>query len=45
MGIVIVWLVAIIGIVIMQKIKPQDSIYPIYALIVAMIYTVFIFLV
>lgn len=39
--IVIMWVIGIIGIAIMKKIEPDNKIYPIWVLFIAMAFTVF----
>lgn len=44
MAIGIIWFVAVTGIVIMKKIEPHNRAYPVYAVIVALLFTLSTFL-
>lgn len=44
MEIGIIWIVAAIGIAIMKKIEPHNWVYPVYAVIVALMFTLSTFL-
>ncbi len=40
----IIWITAVAGIVIMKKIEPHNWVYPVYAVIVALLFTLSTFL-
>ena len=40
--VLVVWIVAAIGICIMEKIQPEDKIYPVWAVFVCIVLTIFI---
>ena len=44
MAIGIIWIAAMAGIVIMKKIEPHNRVYPVYAVIVALLFTLSTFL-
>lgn len=42
MAVVLVWIVALAGILIMKKIQPEDKIYPAWAATICIIFTLFV---
>ncbi len=38
----IVWIVAIVGICIMKKLQPRDKIYPVWAVMICILLTLFV---
>lgn len=40
--VVLVWIVAFVGIRVMKKIQPNDKIYPVWAVIIAILFTAFV---
>lgn len=42
MAVVLVWIVALTGILIMKKIQPEDKIYPAWAATICIIFTLFV---